>query len=315
MRELEGLSYREIGERLELTRSAVESTLFRARRRLEREYEELDTGRRCKAMGMVIARLSNGLSSEREERRLARHARRCVACRKRARELGVEPLGRKRRPIAARAAALLPLPAFLRRRVSDAGGAMANSGQASGAFGEVAQGAQLTAAISERAAAVVAAVALVGAGGAMLARVEPLGRHQSVAPVAPPSTKLAPAAPGVRFPQAIDPRGHGRSSHSRVSPARRRQAPARSTSSPPAPAVGPPSSDQKRSASPERPAPAVELPAGPKPPTDDSSTGTTLPSVPKGLDSGIAPATAPTIAVPKVGAPSPSGATAALASV
>ena len=34
MRELEGLSYREIGERMELTPAAVESTLFRARRKL-----------------------------------------------------------------------------------------------------------------------------------------------------------------------------------------------------------------------------------------------------------------------------------------
>lgn len=38
MRELEGRSYREIGERLALSPPAVESTLFRARRRLEREY-------------------------------------------------------------------------------------------------------------------------------------------------------------------------------------------------------------------------------------------------------------------------------------
>jgi RNA polymerase sigma factor (sigma-70 family) len=317
MRELEGLSYREIGERLELTRSAVESTLFRARRRLEREYEELDTGRRCKAMGMVMARLSNGMSSEREKRRLARHAARCGTCRKRARELGVEPL---RRGIVARAAALLPLPAFLRRRVADAGGAMANSGQATGALGSVAQGAQFTAAISERAAAVVAAIALVGAGGAMLARVEPVGRQQSEAPVAPSSTKLAPAAPGLSFPRTIDPRGHGRGTDSGVSASPRGQHPGRSSSSPPAPAAGPPSSYQKRSAPPEE-RPAVRLPAdpGPKPPTDDASTGTTVPSVTGGLDPAIAPAATPAVTPPKLDAPaSPpaaSGATAALASV
>ena len=38
MRELEGMSYREIGQKLDLTRPAVESALFRARRRLESEY-------------------------------------------------------------------------------------------------------------------------------------------------------------------------------------------------------------------------------------------------------------------------------------
>jgi RNA polymerase sigma factor (sigma-70 family) len=35
MRELEGMSYREIAERLDLSRSSVETALFRARRRLE----------------------------------------------------------------------------------------------------------------------------------------------------------------------------------------------------------------------------------------------------------------------------------------
>ena len=47
MRELEGLSYREIGERLGMSRPSVESTLFRARRRLTEEYEELASGKRC----------------------------------------------------------------------------------------------------------------------------------------------------------------------------------------------------------------------------------------------------------------------------
>src|SRR5215211_2943175 len=55
LRELEGLSYREIGERLQLTPGAVESTLFRARRRLEREFEELAAGRRCVAARATIA--------------------------------------------------------------------------------------------------------------------------------------------------------------------------------------------------------------------------------------------------------------------
>ena len=49
MREFEGLSYREIGERLGLSRPAVESTLFRARKRLSEEYEQLVSGERCRA--------------------------------------------------------------------------------------------------------------------------------------------------------------------------------------------------------------------------------------------------------------------------
>ena len=47
LRELEGLSYREIGEKMGMSRPAVESTLFRARRRLSEEYDELASGQRC----------------------------------------------------------------------------------------------------------------------------------------------------------------------------------------------------------------------------------------------------------------------------
>jgi DNA-binding CsgD family transcriptional regulator len=80
MRELEGLSYREIGERLELSRPAVESTLFRARRRLEREYREIEAGRRCEAIAQAIARLAEGIGSPTDRRGLSRHARRCSSC-------------------------------------------------------------------------------------------------------------------------------------------------------------------------------------------------------------------------------------------
>jgi RNA polymerase sigma factor (sigma-70 family) len=38
LRELEGLSYREIALKMDMTRPAVESALFRARRRLQQEY-------------------------------------------------------------------------------------------------------------------------------------------------------------------------------------------------------------------------------------------------------------------------------------
>lgn len=41
MRELEGRSYHEIGERLGMSKSSVESTLFRARRRLREEWEKV----------------------------------------------------------------------------------------------------------------------------------------------------------------------------------------------------------------------------------------------------------------------------------
>jgi RNA polymerase sigma factor (sigma-70 family) len=143
MRELEGLSYREIGERLDLTRPAVESTLFRARRRLESEYAELSEGRRCAAMRATIGRLAEGLGGERDERRLARHARRCSLCRRRARELGVEPLAAPA-GLRAKVAALLPLP-----------WGFPGGGQLGGLF-------------AERAAALAVVAAMAGAGGAAL---------------------------------------------------------------------------------------------------------------------------------------------------
>ena len=91
LRELEGLSYREIGERMGLSEAAVESTLFRARRNLAHEYSQIGTGRRCTAVGVAMERVSAGTADERDRAKVARHARRCGACRRRALELGVEP--------------------------------------------------------------------------------------------------------------------------------------------------------------------------------------------------------------------------------
>jgi RNA polymerase sigma factor (sigma-70 family) len=155
MRELEGMSYREIGQQLDLTRPAVESALFRARRRLENEYTELSEGRRCEAMRQTMMRMAAGTHKGAEEHRLARHAKRCHTCRKRAREMGIEPLttlGTLRQ----KAAALLPIP-WLFRRSGD-------GGVITGLFSGGANAAPL----AERAAALVAAAALVGAGGAAL---------------------------------------------------------------------------------------------------------------------------------------------------
>ncbi|MET0810332.1 MAG: sigma-70 family RNA polymerase sigma factor, partial [Thermoleophilaceae bacterium] len=109
MRELEGMSYREIAERLDLSRTSVETALFRARRRLEAEYTDISEGRRCVSMRAVMMRLAEGGGDGRGEERLARHARRCHSCRRRAHELGVKPLGAPGR-LSRKTAALLPLP-------------------------------------------------------------------------------------------------------------------------------------------------------------------------------------------------------------
>lgn len=157
MRELEGMSYREIGQKLDLTRPAVESALFRARRRLESEYAELSDGRRCEAMHATIVRMAEGKHRGAEEHRLARHLKRCSACRRRASELGIRPLTTID-ALRRKAAALLPIPWLFRRSGGGDGGGI------TGLFSTGANAAPL----AERAAALVAAVALVGAGGAAL---------------------------------------------------------------------------------------------------------------------------------------------------
>src|SRR5215212_259064 len=73
LRELEGLSYREIGDRMGLSRPAVESTLFRARRRLTEEYDELVSGARCLRIQSLIATAAESRPGARDTRRLARH--------------------------------------------------------------------------------------------------------------------------------------------------------------------------------------------------------------------------------------------------
>jgi RNA polymerase sigma factor (sigma-70 family) len=119
LRELEGLSYTEIGKRLGMSRPVVESTLFRARRRLGAEYEEIASGRRCEQVHAVIdgggekAVRALGL---RERRRVARHIAHCQPCRRHAHLAGVEDSILKGPGLVERIAGLLPIPAFLRWR-------------------------------------------------------------------------------------------------------------------------------------------------------------------------------------------------------
>ena len=119
MREFEGLSYREIGDRLGLSRPAVESTLFRARKRLSEEYEQLVSGERCRLVQRTVD-ASRGIDGAglREQRRIARHLAHCQPCRRYARLAGADlgelaKVGRGQ-SAASRIGALLPLPAFLR---------------------------------------------------------------------------------------------------------------------------------------------------------------------------------------------------------
>jgi RNA polymerase sigma factor (sigma-70 family) len=137
MREFEGLSYREIGERLGMSRPSVESTLFRARRRLSEEYEELASGERCRRIHAIIAGANDGRVGVRDERKMARHVSHCQPCRRAALAAGFDPASlERRRTVRERIAALLPLPAVLRRWVAGPG---ADHGALWGAAGHYAE--------------------------------------------------------------------------------------------------------------------------------------------------------------------------------
>jgi hypothetical protein len=159
-----------------MTRPVVESTLFRARRRLGQEYEEIASGQRCEQVHAVVD--AGGPKAVRalgvrEHRRLARHVAHCQPCRRYAWAAGVDESVLKPPSVAQKIAALLPIPAFLRWRRhgsdSDASGpssshpSLMSLQTASQAVTQLA-GPGSPAASLGRVAAAIAAVAVAGGG-------------------------------------------------------------------------------------------------------------------------------------------------------
>jgi RNA polymerase sigma factor (sigma-70 family) len=225
MREFEGLSYDEIGRRTGMSRQMVESALFRARRKLGVEYEELASGRRCLQVQTAVE--AGKLSSRRglgvrERRQLARHLAHCQPCRVKAHLAGVDD-SLFRPTVGAKIAALLPFPVwrlwpFGRSARSAAMQTGSHPGlQAATSAVEPGAGALLGS------AAVVAAIALAGAGAAAgpahhrathRARARnapaatPLGNGQRVAATRPP-VGISGMAPRSARGAAQGPRGSG----------------------------------------------------------------------------------------------------------
>ena len=133
MRELEGLSYREIGEKLGMTRPAVESTLFRARRRLTEEYDQLVTGERCVRVQQIITTAGGSALGARDKRRVARHVSYCQPCLRHARVSGLDARELVHKPIRAEdrgvpAASRVPQGPLGRRRRQRVAGALVEPG-------------------------------------------------------------------------------------------------------------------------------------------------------------------------------------------
>jgi|SRR5438105_3673884 len=77
MRELEGRSYPEIAELLELSLAAVETLIFRARRALR---EELEASLTCEGAELAISRHLDGRLERTEKGALRAHLRQCDDC-------------------------------------------------------------------------------------------------------------------------------------------------------------------------------------------------------------------------------------------
>jgi RNA polymerase sigma-70 factor (ECF subfamily) len=120
MRELEGRSYAEIAEILEVSTSAVETLIFRARRALR---EQLDGSFTCGEAEFAISRQLDGRLARQERGQLRAHLRECEEC-----------AGFARRQRAQRGAlktlALVPLPTSLTSFFGGGGGAAVGTGLA-----------------------------------------------------------------------------------------------------------------------------------------------------------------------------------------
>ncbi len=277
LREFEGLSYREIGDRMGLSRPGVESTLFRARKRLTEEYDELVSGQRCVRIQSIIAAAGGTAPGTRDARRLARHVSHCQSCRRMAMAAGLDISSLPRTPIRRaieRAAGFLPLPSFLRARFFASEQMVPVSEPMAAAWSKaVAAGAALL-------------VAGVGAGVAPHAGGKPPALKPDSAKAAAAHTRSAGPSSGtrVRRPLAVAPRkqavvkskSHTGGKHSASLGKQRSSAPS-SAGTPSVPATPAGGSTRPAATNPTgstpNPTRGVHAPTG-------GGTGTTAPSVP-----------------------------------
>ncbi len=171
MRELEGRSYSEIAEILEVSTSAVETLIFRARRALR---EQLEGSLTCGEAEFAISRQLDGRLPRQERGQLRAHLRECAEC-----------AGFARRQRAQRGAlktlALVPVPASLTSLFGGGSGAVVGTG------------------LALKAAAAVTAGLAIGGAGYEGVRHAPWHAQKPAA--------AAPARPAVAADAVLGPRG------------------------------------------------------------------------------------------------------------
>src|SRR5437868_3317046 len=120
MRELEGRSYAEIAEILDLSPSAVETLIFRARRALR---EQLETSLTCGEAELAISKQLDGRLKRNERAALRAHLRECKECATFARR-------QRAQRTAIRSLAAVPIPTSLTSLFGGGGGAALGTGLA-----------------------------------------------------------------------------------------------------------------------------------------------------------------------------------------
>ena len=100
LRELEGRDYNEIGDMLGVSQSALETLMFRARRSLAEELENLVT---CDGAEFALSRRTDGRLGRKERKRLVAHLDECPSCSR----FAARSIKHRR---AFKALAVLPLP-------------------------------------------------------------------------------------------------------------------------------------------------------------------------------------------------------------
>lgn len=191
LRELDGRPYKEIAAILDISLSALQTLLFRARRSLAEELENLVT---CDRAELSLSQDVDGRLGRKERRRLAAHLKECPSCTR------VAALAMKRRR-AFKGLALLPLPWSLTffKGAPSASAAVGlptiGAGAAAGGAGVVGGG------IAAKVAIGFAAVAV--AGGAGYEGVKAVGEPAKAAPAKAAAVSAAPTsdpAPTSRTP-------------------------------------------------------------------------------------------------------------------
>jgi RNA polymerase sigma factor (sigma-70 family) len=296
LREFGGLTYKEIAEQLGKPESTIEAALFRARRKIAKEYADLDSGRRCR---IVQSQLLTGRElSHVERRRLTRHLGRCASCERVARLEGAEHLIPA--PRLARIAGVVPVPSVL-ARVLVSGGDSA-----------------LRPLLGKAAVAAVAAVAGVGALVVSERDGSTPGDTPPAAAETPQTQAIVAAAPNVVRPYRVEAAAKREAETQPTTAVLVRptttagSAPAAGTapSTPATPKADPPRSERTETVRTEQPASAPQAPAQTQapqqpaaaPPTDPPATPVAAPV----QQAASAPAAqpAPTTSAPTGGGPS-----------